>query len=120
MRLSPEGRAVHALLTGLVSETAEVALDGLPAALQARLDALPPLNCVHEIHAPLITFCRDRGDNVVPVGESRRLRAALSGRAGVRYVELAMFKHATPRRLTPLRLLRELRGSIAGCIRCSG
>ena len=60
-----------------------------------------------EIEAPLIVLLHDRYDPVIPVGESRRLWAALSGRAGVRYTELG-FRHLDPTRLSPLRLAREL------------
>ncbi len=49
----------------------------------------------------------DRYDPVIPVGESRRLWAALSGRAGARYTELG-FRHLDPTRLSPLHLVREL------------
>jgi len=46
---------------------------------------------------------------VIPVSESRQLRAALTGRSGVEYPEFAMFEHADPtkRRLSPLRSARE-------------
>lgn len=45
--------------------------------------------------APLIVLLHDRGDQVVPVGESRRLCSALDGRAGVRYTEM-QFQHLDP------------------------
>ena len=50
--------------------------------MHARLDAVSPLAYLPEIHAPLLVFCHDRDDLVIPVGESRRLRAALAGRPG--------------------------------------
>ncbi len=55
-------------------------------------------------------FCHDRDDLVIPVDESRRLRATLGGHAGVHYTEFAMFQHMGPtkRKLSPLRLLQEL------------
>jgi hypothetical protein len=58
----------------------------------------------------LVTIGHDRDDLVVPVGESRQLRTALSTRAGVRYTEFSMFQHADPtqRKLSPLALAREL------------
>lgn len=54
----------------------------------------------------------DQNDLVIPVGESRRFASALAPRAGAKYTEYAMFQHAEPtkRRLSPLRLVRELRG----------
>lgn len=60
-----------------------------------------------DIHAPLIVLLHDRGDLVIPVGESRRLWFALSGRAGVHYTEL-QFQHLDPTRLPLFRLVREL------------
>jgi dienelactone hydrolase len=108
--LSEDGRAVYRLLAARNVGEAEVALTRLPAAMQARLDAMSPILSLPEIHAPLLVFCHDRADLVIPVGESRRLRAALGGRAGVHYTEFAMFQHMDPtkRKLSPLRLLQEL------------
>jgi dipeptidyl aminopeptidase/acylaminoacyl peptidase len=109
--LSEEGRAVYRLLTAPDVGAAEAALNRLPAAMQAHLDALSPLHYLPEIQAPLLVFCHDRDDLVIPVEESRRLRAALGERAGVQYTEFAMFQHMDPtkRKLSPLRLLQELR-----------
>jgi hypothetical protein len=53
-------------------------------------------------------FGHDRDDAVIPVSESRQLHHALAGRAGVHYTEFALFQHATPRRLAPVALIREL------------
>jgi hypothetical protein len=71
---------------------------------------MSPLHSLAELHAPLLVFGHDRDDLVIPVGESRRLQAALSGRAGVHYTEFAMFQHMDPtkRKLSPVRLLQEL------------
>jgi dienelactone hydrolase len=101
------GRAVLRLLTAADPDGAEAALRLLPPAVQARLTAMSPLGFVDEIEAPLIVLLHDRYDPVIPVGESRRLWAALSGRAGARYTELG-FRHLDPTRLSPLRLAREL------------
>ena len=108
--LSEDGRAVYRLLTAVDVGTAEAALNQLPAAMQAHLQAMSPLTYLAEIHAPLLVFCHDRDDLVIPVGESQRLRVALGGRAGVKYTEFAMFEHMDPtkRRLSPVRLLQEL------------
>ena len=108
--LSEDGRAVYRLLTARDVGDAATALNRLPAAMQARLDALSPLHWLPEIHAPLLMFGHDRDDLVIPVGESRRLRAALAGRAGVHATEFAMFQHMDPtkRKLAPLRLMQEL------------
>lgn len=109
--LSVDGRAVHTLLTARDRDAAELALQRLPRAMRERLDAMSPLLHVDEIKATLIIVGHDRDDLVIPVGESRRLARALSGRAGAKYTEYAMFQHADPtkRKLSPLRLVRELR-----------
>jgi dienelactone hydrolase len=105
--LSADGRAVYPLLTRLDPDAAEAALKRLPRAMRDRLDAMSPLNYLADVHAPLLVFLHDRGDVVIPVGESRRLRDALAGRPGVRYTELG-FHHLSPFSLSPFRLAREL------------
>ena len=108
--LSQDGRAVYPLLTALDVGSAEAALGQLSTAQQERLDAMSPLAYVADIRAPLILLAHDRDDAVIPIGESQRLRAALSGRAGVRYTEFRMFKHLDPTkvRLPLVALAREL------------
>jgi dienelactone hydrolase len=97
------------LLGGPDRNTAEVALQRLPGAMRDRLDAMSPLRYVDDIKAALILIGHDRDDVVIPVGESRRFASALAGRA--EYTEYAMFQHADPtkRKLSPVRLARELR-----------
>jgi dienelactone hydrolase len=109
-QLSTEGRTVAPLLGRLNTADAEAALQRLPAALQERLAALSPLSYVQDIQAPLIVLLHDRDDVVIPVGESRRLKEALAGRAGVSYTEFTLFQHMDPStgRLSPLGLLRQL------------
>jgi hypothetical protein len=105
--LSAVGRAVLRLLAATDPVAAEAALRRLPPAFRARLAALSPESYVGQIEAPLIVLLHDRYDPVIPVGESRRLSAALSRRPGVRYTELG-FRHLDPTRLSPRRLAREL------------
>jgi hypothetical protein len=107
--LSVEGKAVYSLLASQDEAQAEAALHNLPALMQERLTALSPVNYLKDIHAPLIVLLHDRGDQVVPVGESRRLYSALNGRHGVHYTEM-LFQHLDPvkGRLPLLRLAREL------------
>ena len=107
--LSAEAQAVHRLLTPLVFEQTEAALAGLPD-IRQRLQRMSPLTYLDGLHAPLVVIGHDRDDLVIPIGESRRLRDALAGRAGLRYTEFAMFQHADPtqRKLAPHRLLAEL------------
>jgi hypothetical protein len=77
--------------------------------MQARLTALSPLEYLKDIHAPLIVMFHDRGDQVIPIGESRRMLAAFGGRAGVQYTEMN-FSHLDPvkGKLPLSHLLREL------------
>jgi hypothetical protein len=107
--LSADGQAVYSLLTAQDVNEAESALHRLPAVMQERLAAVSPLNYLKEIHAPLIVLLHDRGDQVIPVGESRRLVSALGGRAGVHYTEM-QFSHLDPvkGKLPLFRLVREL------------
>jgi len=79
--------------------------------MRDRLDAMSPALHVDDIKAALILVGHDRDDVVIPVGESRRLASLLSGRGGAKYTEYAMFQHADPtkRKLSSLRLVRELR-----------
>jgi fermentation-respiration switch protein FrsA (DUF1100 family) len=106
--LSPAGRRVYALMTLPSPEEAQLALHQLPADMQERLAVLSPVNHLAGLRAPLILLLHDGGDQVIPVGESRRLVSALSGRAGVRYTEM-QFQHLDPTkgRLPMWRLLRE-------------
>jgi hypothetical protein len=108
--LSPEGRAVRALLVGGDVEQADLALQSLPQEIQAGLRDLSPVSYLDDIHAPMIAISHDRDDSVIPVGESRLLVSALNGRAGVRYTEFELFQHADPtkRKLSPPRLLGQL------------
>ncbi len=107
--LSADGQAVYALLTAPNAEAAAAALRRLPSAVQERLAALSPLDMLDDIHTPHIILLHDAGDQVIPVGESRRLVAAFAGRAGVRYTEMH-FSHLDPLkgRLPLANLIREL------------
>ena len=93
--LSTGGQVVYALLTAPHEDEAETALHRLPPIMQERLAALSPMNYLKDIHAPLIVLLHDRGDQLVPVSESRRLRSALAGHAGVHYTEM-LFQHLDP------------------------
>lgn len=108
--LSADGRAVLPLLTALSVVEAAAALDRLPDLLKERLTAMSPLHHRAGLRAPLIVLLHDRDDVVIPVGESRRLRDALAGHAGVRYTEFTVFRHLDPTkgRPAPLPLTREL------------
>lgn len=106
---SADGQAVYALLTARDEVDAEAALHRLPLMMQERLAALSPMNYVKDIHAPLILLLHDRGDQVIPVGESRRLRSTLARHIGVHYTEM-QFQHLDPvkAKLPLIPLVREL------------
>src|SRR5205085_6016111 len=103
------GRVVYTLLTAPDADEAEAALHQVPPSIHERLTELSPLHYLQDIHAPLIVLLHDRGDQVIPVGESRRLRSALAGHTGVHYTEM-LFQHLDPvkGKLPLFRLVREL------------
>lgn len=93
--LSVPGQAVSDVLTARDAEEAEAALLRLPPDMQARLATLSPMTYLNDLQAPLIVLLHDRGDQVIPVGESRRLCSALTGHTGVHYTEMR-FQHLDP------------------------
>jgi len=107
--LSEDGQAIYPLLTALSFHEAETALHRLPPAMQDRVASLSPMHYLKDIPAPLIVLLHDRGDQVIPVGESRRLLSALAGRAGVHSTEM-LFQHLDPvkGRLPLVRLVGQL------------
>jgi dienelactone hydrolase len=107
--LSEDGRAVLSLLTAMDKEEAEAALLKLPLEMQTRLSAMSPMNYLDDIRAPMVILLHDRGDQVIPVGESQRLVAALNGHFGIHYTEM-QFSHLDPvkGKLPFFRLIREL------------
>jgi hypothetical protein len=106
-KLSREGQVIYSLLTDPDADEAKRITEQLPGDFRDRLSAMSPMNCLKDIQSPLILLLHDRGDNVIPVGESRRLRATLQSRDGVRYTEL-QFQHLNPAKLPVFRLVREL------------
>lgn len=106
--LSTDGQAVYPLLAAQDSGGAQTALQNLPAVMKERLTILSPLEYSKDIHAPLIVLLHDRGDQVIPVGESRRLYSALSAHTEAHYTEMG-FQHLDPvkGKLTIFRLVRE-------------
>jgi hypothetical protein len=107
--LSTDGQTVHSLFIARDEDEAEAALHRLPPIMQERLNILSPLNYVKDIHAPLIILLHDQGDQVIPVGESRRLHSSLAGHAGVHYTEM-QFQHldVVKANLPLFQLIREL------------
>jgi dienelactone hydrolase len=109
--LSEEARAVLPLLREAGALDAKAALAALPEGLRDRLEAMSPLAHIDRLRAPLVVLLHDRDDPVIPVGESRRLVAALEARGRpAHYTEFTVFKHLDPTRgrPKPLALAREL------------
>jgi len=107
--LSEDGQAVFSLLAAMDKDEAEAALQKLPLEMQTRLTMMSPIIYLDDIHAPLVVLLHDRGDQVIPVGESQRLVTALKGHPGIHYTEM-QFSHLDPikGKLPFFRLLREL------------
>ncbi|MFC1893953.1 hypothetical protein ACFLYR_08065 [Chloroflexota bacterium] len=106
-KLSPNGRIIYSLLINPDADEAKKIMDHLPGSFRDRLSTMSPINYLKDIQSPLIILLHDRGDTVIPVGESRRLWAMISSRAGVHYTEL-QFRHLNPAKLPVFRLVREL------------
>jgi hypothetical protein len=106
-RLSPEGQIIYSLLANPDADEAKRITEQLPGDFQDRLLAMSPMKYLRDIQSPLIVLLHDRGDNVIPVGESRRLQSMLQSRDGVHYAEL-QFQHLNPAKLPVFRLVREL------------
>jgi len=105
--LSADGRAILRLLAAGADDV-EDALRNLPAAATALLATMSPMTYVDDLAVPLIVLLHDRYDHMIPVGESRRLWAALSGRPGASYTETGLRHLRIPRGWSPLRVAREL------------
>jgi len=107
--LSPDGQIIYSLLDAPDAAEADYALQRLSPKIQEHLTTLSPVNYLQDIHAPLIILLHDRGDQVIPVGESRRLHSALQKHTGVHYTEM-QFQHLDPvkGKLPFFHLLREL------------
>lgn len=105
--LSGDGRAALRLLAA-GAEDVDAALAALPPAAQALLAEMSPLSNLDGVRAGRIILMHDRFDHVIPVSESRRLRAALAGRPGVVYTELYMHHLRMPTEFSPRRIAREL------------
>ncbi len=105
---STHGVALLDLLTESDRDNAEARLQHLPSDLQVKLQSLSPINYLNNLEVPLIVLLHDQGDQVVPVGESRRLNITLKGHTDIRYTEM-LFQHLDPAKgkLPFFRLIRE-------------
>jgi hypothetical protein len=106
-KLSNNGLTIYSLLNNPDPEEAKRIMDQLPSDFKERLSTMSPIYYLKDIQSPLMVLLHDRGDTLIPVGESRRLWSTLKHRAGVHYTEL-QFQHLNPAKLPMFRLLREL------------
>ncbi len=106
-KLSQAGKNICSLLSHPDAEEAQKIIERLPDILRARLAAMSPVRYLKDIQTPLIILLHDRYDQVIPVGESRRLRSELASHEGLVYKEL-QFQHLDPSRLPLFRLFLEL------------
>ena len=95
--LSPEARAVYALLSEPTLEEAEMLLAQLPERALAELAAISPSKGVDRLSARTLIM-HDRQDALVPSEESRRMADAMRARGDLYYTEFSFFKHVDPTR----------------------
>ena len=95
--LSPEARAVSALLSGPTLEEVEGLLAQLPERALADLAAISPSEGIDRLSARTLIM-HDRQDELVPSEESRRMADAMRAGGDVYYTEFSFFKHVDPTR----------------------
>ena len=94
--LSPQARAVSRLLDGATPAEAATLYATLPAGFRRELANISPASHIDNLRARLLVM-HDRNDRLVPVAESRRLRAAAEAQGNdVRYTEVLAFEHVRP------------------------
>ncbi len=95
--LSPEARAVSALLSGPTLDEADTLLAKLPEGALADLAAISPSEGIDRLSARTLIM-HDRQDELVPSEESRRMADAMRARGDVYYTEFSFFQHVDPTR----------------------
>ncbi len=85
------------LLDGTDPQEAERLLNQMPLDFLEKLDGISPRNHLDNYRNRLLIM-HDVGDQLIPVGESRRLVETLQsqGRQDMRYTETAIFEHVRP------------------------
>lgn len=91
--LSEGGWAVYRLLRAQSAAPVAARLEELPPGIKEGLWKLSPRRVVDRLEAK-VYLIHDRSDPVIPVGESRRLAAALPPEVLGRYTESSLFEHA--------------------------
>ncbi len=95
--LSPEGRAVYALLSGPALDETDDLLAELPERTLADLAAISPSDGIERLRARTLIM-HDRQDELVPSEESRRMADAMRSGGNVYYTEFSFFNHVDPTR----------------------
>jgi pimeloyl-ACP methyl ester carboxylesterase len=90
--LSDQAQAVRKLLEGTTLEEAATLFRRMPAEFHQKITSISPSSHVHDLKARVMVM-HDRHDSLIPVGESRRLAAALRRKEDFRYTETRMFDH---------------------------
>ena len=84
---------------GTITEARRL-FDALPAGFRSEVDAVSPSQYIRDWNnETVIRVMHDRGDTIIPVGESQRLVAALQRQRPdieVYYTETAIFRHVIP------------------------
>ena len=94
-KLSPGARTVARLLAGPSPAEAAELLDALPEDFHRKMTRISPSAYIGNLKARLMIM-HDRGDTLIPVGESRRLAAGVEERGNFRYTETSIFEHVRP------------------------
>lgn len=89
---SDQAQTIGKLLEGTTLDQAGTLFRKLPAEFHQQIATISPSSHVADV-AARVTVMHDEGDSLIPVGESRRLAAALRGTEGFRYTETRIFDH---------------------------
>ncbi len=95
--LSPEARAVSALLSGPTLDETDDLLAKLPDRALADLAAISPSEGIDRLRARTLIM-HDRQDELVPSEESKRMADAMRSGGNVYYTEFSFFNHVDPTR----------------------
>lgn len=89
---SDQAQTIGILLEGTTLDQAGTLFRKLPAEFHQQIVSISPSSHVGDVKARVMVM-HDEGDSLIPVGESRRLAAALRGTEGFRYTETRIFDH---------------------------
>ena len=93
--MSDHAQIVWRLLEGPTLEEAGALFENLPPEFRQQMVGISPSSHVADLQARVMVL-HDEGDLLIPVGETRRLAAALQERGDFRYTETRIFDHVRP------------------------